>query len=210
MTGAALAGCTDGSTAEELSAEQMLDDANDTMSELKSVTVEAVTVKAAGDRYSSRVTTDLASRCTSKTTWPNGAVLEQIRIGETDYVRPNRTYIDKWKGRATADGKKQDIWSKVPTSRATPGDGLVACPREFASFGTAKKGETTTVDGSPAIEVVVTDKADKGGTYTFYVATEGRPYILKTVYKGADLDTTTTFSAFDEPLAVRPPAKVIG
>lgn len=57
---------------------------------------------------------------------------------------------------------------------------------------------------------MVTDKAEKSGTYAFYVATEGEPCILKTVYKGADLDTTTTFSAFDKPLDVRPPAKVIG
>lgn len=207
---AAMTGCSDGTAAEELSAGQMLDDANDTMNALKSVTVEAVTIKAAGDRYSSRVTTDLKGRCTSKTTWPNGAALEQIRISETDYVRPNRTYIDKWSGRATAGAKKQDVWIKAPTSKAEPGDGLVACPREFASFGTAKKGELTKVDGRPAIELVVTDKAEKSGTYAFYVATEGEPCILKTVYKGADLDTTTTFSAFDKPLDVRPPAKVIG
>jgi hypothetical protein len=50
------------------------------------------------------------------------------------------------------------------------------------------------------------DKADKEGTYTFYVATEGRPYLLRTVHKGGGNVTTTSFSAFGEPLDVRPPA----
>jgi hypothetical protein len=209
VAGTPVVGCSDGTTPER-SAQQMLDDANDTMSALKSVTIDSVTTKTTGDRFSSRVTTDLRTRCASKVTWPNGAVLEQIRIGGTDYVRPNRTYLDKWSGRSKAGAEKQDIWIKKPTSEAVPGDGLVACPREFASFGTAKKGGTTKVDGSPATALVVTDKADKGSTYTFYVTTEGKRYILKVVYKSADLDTTTTYSGFDRPVAVRPPAKVTG
>ncbi|MFI9585369.1 hypothetical protein ACIHCQ_26735 [Streptomyces sp. NPDC052236] len=78
---------------------------------------------------------------------------------------------------------------------------------DVASFGVATKGEPTKVNGSPAIPLVVTDEADKGGSYTFYVATEGKPYILKVVYKGAEYRSTTSFSAFDKPLDVRPPAK---
>ncbi|MFE0652655.1 hypothetical protein ACFVZH_29180 [Streptomyces sp. NPDC059534] len=54
---------------------------------------------------------------------------------------------------------------------------------------------------------MVTDEADQGGRYTFYVATEGKPYILKVVYKGAGRQSTTSYSAFDEPLDVRPPAE---
>lgn len=53
----------------------------------------------------------------------------------------------------------------------------------------------------------MTDKEDKGGTYAFYVATEGKPYILKVVYKGTEYRTTTSYSAFDEPLGVRAPAE---
>lgn len=37
VVGAAVAGCSDGTTAEEPSAERMLDDANDTMNALKSI-----------------------------------------------------------------------------------------------------------------------------------------------------------------------------
>ncbi|ELS53609.1 putative lipoprotein (Precursor) [Streptomyces viridochromogenes Tue57] len=181
----------------------MLDDANDAMRELRSVTVVADTVRTDGDGFSSRFTTDLRSRCTSKVTWKEtGATLEQIRIGETDYVRPNRAYVEQWSGKAM--NRPQNTWLKTPASE--PGDGLSSCTRDFTSFGTVRKGEPTEIDGTEAVELVVTDKADKGGKYTFHVATEGKPYILKVVYKGADLSTTTTYSGFDGPLDVRAPA----
>lgn len=205
---AALAACTDGGGAEEHSAQQLLDDANDAMSGLKSVTVVSSTTRKDGSEFSSRLTTDLESRCTAEVTWENkGATLEQIRIGETDYVRPNRAYIENWSGKVMTGS--QDRWVKSPVSDARPGDGLSACTREFTSFGTAKKGDATEVDGTPARELVVTDKADKGGTYTFSVATEGEPYILEVVYESGasdDFRTTTAYSAFDEPLSVQPPA----
>ncbi|GGR46108.1 hypothetical protein [Streptomyces netropsis] len=103
--------------------------------------------------------------------------------------------------------KGQSRWIKAPSSRAHAGDGLAECTREFTSFGVAKKGEPTKVNGTPAIPLVVTDEADKGGSYTFYVATGSKPYILKAVYKSPELHSTTSFSAFDKPLDVRPPAK---
>ncbi|MEW2574802.1 hypothetical protein [Streptomyces syringium] len=208
VVGAAVAGCTEGAgTAKEPSAERMLDDANDTMNALTSVTIDGKTTRAAGGGYSSHQTTDLKGRCASRTTWATGAALEQVRIGATDYVRPNRAYLKQWSGRSMAGSKDQSRWAEVPADEAEPGDGLAACTREFVSFGAATKGERTKVNGTPAMPLVVTDEADKGGSYTFYVATEGKPYILKVVYKGTEFHSTTSFSAFDKPLDVRPPAK---
>lgn len=204
--GAAAAGCTDDSTAAELSADQMLEKANATMRGLTSVTIDAATTVTAGDDYSSRLRTDLQGKCVFKMTSATGASLEQIRIGGTDYVRPNRVYLEQ-SGQGMADGKDQKLWVKVPASQAEPGDGLTECKHPFTHFGVATKGEPTKVNGNQAIPLVVTDKTDKGGSYTFYVATEGKPYILKVVYKGARFHSTTSFSAFDEPLDVRPPAQ---
>lgn len=200
-----MSGCA-GTAGEEPSAGQMLKNANDTMSALKSVTVDSVTSRSGGDGSSSRLTTDLKSRCAFKATWVTGASLEQIRIDGTDYVRPNRAYIES-SGRSMAGVKEQTRWIKTPSSESTPGDGLARCTQDFASFGVATKGKPVKVGGKPAIPLVVTDKADKGGSYTFYVATAGKPYILKVVYKGAKDSTTTSYSGFDEPLVVRPPAK---
>ncbi|MCW8381637.1 hypothetical protein [Streptomyces justiciae] len=204
-----VAGCSgSGSGEDKRSGQEILDEANKTMSGLTSVTVEGTTTNAKGQGFTARLTTDLDDHCTSKTTWNwNGAALEQIRIGETDYVRPNRAYIEWWSDKPM-DGD-QDRWIKTPASKAEPGDGLARCPRDFSSFGTAKRGEPTEVDGTPAISVVVTDKRVKTGKYTFYVATEGKPYLLKVVYKGSDFHTTTTYSGFDKPLDLKPPTKVL-
>lgn len=205
-----VAGCTGGGDggAPERSAQEILDGANKTMSELTSVTVEGKTTNAKGQGFTGSLTTDLRSRCTSTSTWNwNGASLEQIRIGETDYVRPNRAYIEWWSDKPM--GGAQDTWIKTPASEAERGDGLSDCPRDFTSFGTTKKGEPTEVDGTPALALIVTDKSVKTGKYTFYVATEGKPYILKVVYKGTDFHTTTTYSGFDKPVDVQPPAKVL-
>ncbi|MFI0774667.1 hypothetical protein [Streptomyces sp. NPDC021212] len=193
--GAAVAGCTRSAAAEkpsaskEPTAQQMLDAANDTMKALRSVTVDANAFDASGEDRSTRLRTDLKGRCASKTTWATGRSLEEMRIDGTDYVRTN-----------------QGRWSAAPSREAKPEEGITGCTWPFTTFGVAKKRKPTEVNGSPARRLLVTDKADGGGTYTFYIATEGKPYILKVVYEGAVYHSITTFSAFDEPLDVRPPA----
>ncbi|MCF3960919.1 hypothetical protein [Streptomyces fuscigenes] len=185
----------------------MLDDANKAMRGLDSVTIDGVsTATTGGGGSTSRLTTDLKSRCTFRTTSANGAGLEQIRIGKTDYVRPNRTYL-KLAGHEMTRKGEQKYWAKKPADAARPDDGLSACTGPFASFGIAKKGGRIHVGGLPAMSLIVTDKATKGDTYTFYVATRGKPYILKTVYRSADFRTVTSFSAFNKPLDLHAPAK---
>ncbi len=206
-TGGAMAGCSADSSGEEPSAEQLLDDANDTMKALTSVTVNAKTTTGAdGKGFSSRLTTDLKGTCRSSRSWDNGARLEQIRIGDADYVRPNRAYLNM-AGEETTGREEQQRWVRSPASKTAAKDGLSDCTWPFSSFGKATKGGPTEVGGRPAMRVVVTDKAHKGSTYTFSVATEGKPYLLSVVYKGTDYQSTTSFNGFDEPLDVRPPAE---
>ena len=66
----------------------------------------------------------------------------------------------------------------------------------------ARKGKTTTVDGKPAITLTETDGDE---TYTTYVATEGKPYILKMVIKGGKEPGTVKFSDFDKPVDAKAP-----
>ncbi|MFI8891383.1 hypothetical protein [Streptomyces paradoxus] len=205
LAGTALAGCGAGGTGDDQSAGDLLDEANATMRKLDSVTVDITNRTTSGDTVTSHLVTDLDGRCRSRTTWSGGGVLEQIRLGPTDYVRPNRAYLQKWKKKPGVTGE-QKLWVKTPVDPASSGgDGLTSCERPFDSFGTAKKGGSTRVGGSRAVEVIVTDKADREGTYTFYVAEEGEPYLLKTVYESAAQRTTTSFSGFDEPLNLRAP-----
>ncbi|MFF7768857.1 hypothetical protein ACIPIU_12750 [Streptomyces massasporeus] len=205
LASAALAGCGAGGTGEDRSAGDILDEANARMRKLDSVTVDITNRTTSSGTVTSHLVTDLDGRCRSKTTWSKGGTLEQIRLDETDYVRPDRAYLQKWKNKPGVTGD-QRLWVKTPVKQtAAGGNGLTSCERPFDSFGTAKKGGTARVGDTEAIELIVTDKADKEGTYTFYVAREGEPYLLKTVYKSPAQRTTTSFSGFDEPLDVRAP-----
>ncbi|WP_030938114.1 LolA family protein [Streptomyces sp. NRRL S-646] len=202
LTGTAVSAC---GTADERSADEILDDANDTMRGLKSVRIDMTTEATKGGTVTTRFATDLDDRCRSKVIWSEGGTLEQIRIGTTDYVRPDRKYLQKWNGDTSVRGD-QKLWLKSPVDESKDREkGLASCERPFDSFGKATKGRTTRVDGRDALSVTVTDKADKGGTYTFYVATEGKPYLLKTVYEGTEYSTTTSFRDFDAPLDIQAP-----
>ncbi|MEU0175108.1 hypothetical protein ABZ178_17370 [Streptomyces massasporeus] len=205
LASVALAGCGADGTGEDRSAGDILDEANARMRKLDSVTVDITNRTPSSGTVTSHLVTDLDGRCRSKTTWSKGGTLEQIRLDETDYVRPDRAYLQKWKNKPGVTDE-QRLWVKTPVKQAAAGgNGLTSCERPFDSFGTAKKGDSIRVGDTEAIELIVTDKADKEGTYTFYVAREGEPYLLKTVYKSAAQQTTTSFSGFDEPLNVRAP-----
>lgn len=208
LSGAALVGCGGGDDEPvQKSADKMLDEANARMGELSSLTIK-ITNEVGDDTVTWQMTTDLKSRCRVRNTYSRSGTLEQIRIGETDYVRPDTKYLEAWSGNQL-DAARPNVWGKVPVARSKPGDGLSRCTRPFESFGTVTKGESTRIDGRKALGLKVTDPADKEGAYTFYVATDGEPYLLKAVYKGGEGGkqlTTTSFSDFDEPLDIRPPA----
>ncbi|MEU5658305.1 hypothetical protein ABZ802_22190 [Streptomyces sp. NPDC047737] len=205
LAGAALAGCGgNGGGPAQKSASDMLDEANARMEKLSSLTIE-ISNTVGDDRVTWRMTTDLKSRCQVRNTFSRSGTLEQIRIGETDYVRPDKAYLEAWSGNDLGDAEP-GVWAKVSVSRSQPGDGLSQCTRPFESFGTATKGEATRIEGREALGLNVTDPADKEGKYSFYVATEGEPHLLKAVYRSGKQVTTTSFSDFDEPLDIRPPA----
>ncbi|MDO0910062.1 hypothetical protein QQM39_04055 [Streptomyces sp. DT2A-34] len=176
---AALAGCGvgAGSGGAEKSAAELLDEANGTMRALRSVTIDMSNTPGDNRSGSVRRTTSARTRPVSRT----GAA-----------------------GRSSASGRSSGRRCP-PTTRSRATDWPRA-PGRSSRFGTAKKGAATRVGGREVIAVHVTDKADKEGAYTFYVATEGKPYLLRTVYKGGGNVTTTSFSAFDEALDVRPSA----
>ncbi|WP_327269220.1 hypothetical protein OG233_17900 [Streptomyces sp. NBC_01218] len=196
-------GASDGAT-KEPSADRMLDEANAAMRALPWVTVESAGGGDGGGGTTMRLSTDLTSTCAFTTTSATGATFEQIRIDGTDYVSVNRTYLEE-AGREPARADWTKRWVKTPAGAARPGDGLVDRTQPFASFGEVAKGGTTEVGGVPARELKVTDASDESGSYSFYVATEGKPYILKVVYEGGGRRTTTSYSDFDAPTDVRAP-----
>ncbi|WP_320781801.1 hypothetical protein [Streptomyces sp. CRN 30] len=205
---AGAAGCGGGGAAESRSGKELLDDANAAMRGLSSVTIEVTSTPAKGDTVTSRLVTDLDDRCSSRTTWSEGGTLEQIRIGATDYVRPDSAYLQRWEKSDTGAATAQRLWVKTPVdadSADSAGGGIASCTRPFTSFGTVEKGAVERIDGKPARKLTVTDDAYPDATYTFHVAAEGEPYLLRSVYEGDDFHTVTTFSGFGDSLGVNPP-----
>ncbi len=179
------------------------------MKSLRAVTIAGRVTMEDGRWGSTRMRTNLKDTCSFTSAGSTGEKLEQIRIGDTDYVRPNLKHM-QLSGMDTTGRKDQKKWGKTAVDPTVPAgeSGLTDCTHPFASFGKATKGKTVTIAGVPTISLIVTDKPDKAdedATWTFHVATEGEPYIYRVVYKSPDLRNVTSFSAFDTPFNVEPP-----
>lgn len=58
----------------------------------------------------------------------------------------------------------------------------------------------------PATVVSVTGRDDNGATGTFYVSTEGKPYVLKALTETDTLDETTFSTDYDKPIPSATPS----
>ncbi|MEU1330729.1 hypothetical protein [Streptomyces sp. NPDC005865] len=144
-----------------------------------------------------------------------GTKAELRHTNGTLYVRGNEQYWKSaLKGQAGSQkvlAKVVDKWVKMPADDAqTAGmcdkQGLVASMDEDKSTRKGmKKGDTTSVDGKEAI--TLTKKASGGETHTLYVATEGKPYILRSSVKGGDKPNEATFTDYNKPVKPETPAK---
>ncbi|WP_030779901.1 hypothetical protein [Streptomyces sp. NRRL S-920] len=144
-----------------------------------------------------------------------GAKAELRHTNASLYVRGNEQY---WKnalknqpGSDKVLAKVTDKWVKTPADDASTSglcdkQGLVASMDEDKSTRKGmKKGDTTTIDGKEAI--TLTKKASGGETHTMYVATEGKPYILRTSVKGGDKPNEATFTDYNKPVSPKAPGK---
>ncbi|MFF4442605.1 hypothetical protein [Streptomyces sp. NPDC001621] len=133
--------------------------------------------------------------------------MEQVRIGGTDYIHPNNAYLELW-GRATVPAMRHKPWLKSPASAAKGADNLVDCAWPFSSLaeGKATLGDATKLDGKPVVSVNLAEEVAEGRLYTFYIAAEGKPYLLRIDYRDPHHRTVRKFSGFNDRLVVRPPA----
>ncbi|MEU6822409.1 hypothetical protein ABZ921_17430 [Streptomyces atriruber] len=144
-----------------------------------------------------------------------GAEAEVRHTNATFYLRGNEEY---WKnalknrpGSEKTLSKVSGKWVKMPADDASTAgmcdkQGLVASMDEKKSERKGmKKGGTTTVDGKEAI--ALTKKGSGGETNTMYVATEGKPYILRVTVKGGDAPNDATFGDYGKPVSPKAPDK---
>ncbi|MDX3238019.1 hypothetical protein PV392_20505 [Streptomyces sp. ME03-5709C] len=142
-----------------------------------------------------------------------GGNVRLVRVGPALYMKGDDAF---WKAQGSDGATAQDFigdrWMKTKADGPDNKDFLQACDLnaflgEMEKDGSealgGKKGKPATVDGTPAVPITGKDGDE---TTTAYVATEGKPYMLKIVTKGGKEPGTILLSDFDEPAQITAPA----
>ncbi|MFF9039455.1 hypothetical protein ACF090_28760 [Streptomyces sp. NPDC014892] len=144
---------------------------------------------------------------------------ELIKVGDTLYMKYDEAFLRA----QSKDSSKEEAdmvvdmlagkWTKTSAKSADSKDIASFCDLDtvLADFddvnSDATRGKTAEVDGTPAITLKEKDGKD---SYTLYVATEGKPYLLRVVSKSAKEPGDLVFTDFDKPVpAEAPKGKVI-
>ena len=144
---------------------------------------------------------------------------DMVKTGDTIYMKYDEAFL-----RAQSDGEsKADTdavvdmmagkWTKMSAKGEDAKDIASFCDLKSVLGGAeegnsdATRGKTTTLDGTPAIALREKDGKD---TYTLYVATEGKPYVLRIDSVSAKDPGTLTFSEYEKPVpATKPTGKIL-
>jgi hypothetical protein len=154
---------------------------------------------------------DTQKNCKGRMTVEQGSA-EVIHAGQATYVKGDKGFWVNASKNATGQEKQAQAlsgrWVKVPVGDAQT-TGLCDKQGFLADMDSDKserkgmtKGEVTTVDGQKAMAL---HKKNSGETITLYVATEGKPYILKLVQSGGQNPGTVVFSDYEKPVHATPP-----
>jgi hypothetical protein len=209
LTLAALAGCGSSSSGNGVAAKS----ASQILASAEAVAEAASAVRVSGSIVSdgTPVTFDLhlvAGRGGRGQLAQGGLGFELVELGPNVFLKGSTAFYHRIGGSAAAqlfDGK----WLKAPSSdpefaplaSLTNLRGLVE--KTLGSHGRLTKGSLTTLSGRKAI--AVTD-ATKGGT--LYVATEGPPYPIAIVQRGAS-GGRITFASWNQPVTILAPSGAI-
>lgn len=139
-----------------------------------------------------------------------GRSAEVIVIGDAAYVKGDALLERELLG-AGAARVPPGAWLKG-SATAGPLAGLVSgfsqrrLLEEIVNGGTFTKGQTITIAGQPAVELNETGR--KLFTSRLYIAATGEPYPIRVVRQGR-INGTTTFSAWNRPVALTAPANAV-
>ncbi|MER6343405.1 hypothetical protein ACWC10_02970 [Streptomyces sp. NPDC001595] len=145
----------------------------------------------------------------------NDGKADLIRTGDTVYMRYDEAFL-----RAQSEGEPEEEtdavvdmlagkWTKMAATGADADDLAAFCDLDELLGGAedtdsdAQRGKTTTVDGTPAIVLHEKDGKDR---YTLYVATEGKPYLLRLDSRTAGDRGSLVFSDYDKPVDTKKPS----
>ncbi|MCX5391160.1 hypothetical protein [Streptomyces sp. NBC_00094] len=200
---------------------QILDQAIGATKAAKSLTL-SVDVTSDGEPLKAYLSVDTREKCAGTLTIGTTGTAELIKVdAKTAYLRFDESLL-----RAQGEGESPEVqeailqqlrgrWTKTSPTDPDTGDMLALCDlkgllAEFEQGGSGiTKGGETTVGGQKALKLTEAGDVD-GETTTVYVATEGKPHLLKIVTTGGDEPGTIAFSRYDRPVEAKaPPAKSI-
>ncbi|MFF9279076.1 hypothetical protein [Streptomyces griseosporeus] len=154
---------------------------------------------------------DTQKNCKGRMTVEQGSA-EVIHAGQATYVKGDKGFWANASQNSPGQEKQAQAlsgrWVKVPVGDAHT-TGLCDKQGFLADMDSDKserkgmtKGEVTTVNGQKAMAL---QKKKGSETLTMYVATEGKPYILKLVQSGGQNPGTVLFSDYEKPVRATPP-----
>jgi hypothetical protein len=138
-----------------------------------------------------------------------------IKTGDTVYMKYDEAFLraqSKGDSKSETDGVVEMLagkWTKMAATGTDAKDIASFCDLDTVLAGAedvnsdATRGKTSSVDGTPAIVLHEKDGKDR---YTLYVATEGKPYLLRVDSTSAKDPGTLTFSEYDKPVPAEKPA----
>jgi hypothetical protein len=138
----------------------------------------------------------------------NGLSFDIIRIADKAYFKGTSSFWSHFGGTAAAQLFKGK-WLMAPANKGqlasfTPLTNITALTNQVLStHGTLKMGETTEINGQPAVAII--DQTNGG---TLYVATTGPAFPLKLV-AGKGSKGAITFSEWNQPVLLTAPSKPI-
>ncbi|MFE4590469.1 hypothetical protein [Streptomyces laurentii] len=176
-----------------------------------------VSMHLSDGRVKAKISTDHEGRCIGTVQDGGAGAADLIRTaGKTSYVRFDERLIKEQVKGESADVQAAVMkelkgrWMKVDPKDPDLKDMVEVCELrqlladfETSTAGTVKGGETT-LDGRKALMLTQRDGAEKS---TAYVATEGKPYLLKITVTGGKEPGSLTFSDYDKPVKAEAPAK---
>jgi hypothetical protein len=157
---------------------------------------------------------DTKGRCTGTMGMDGEGSIELITTASTVYMKYDEEFLraqGKGEPAAETDAAVDMLagrWAKTKATGADAKDIAGFCDldsllAEFKDVNSdARRGKTTTVDGTPALTLTERDGSDR---YTLYVATEGKPYLLKMVNETSKTPESLSFSDYEKPVHATPP-----